>query len=817
MEQTHNHQPTRRLLGALVTALVVPAVIDGLGQKAMAADGDDITLEQITAHPDWLGRAPEDAWWQEDGRHVIYQRKREGAEIRDYYRLDTESGESVQIPADESGRLVTSDRALDRTHRRIAYARHGNVFVKNLDSGETRQLTRDAGGVSDVRFLADDFRVVWQSGEQYFAYDLESGLVETLADIRLEEDPLADDEDFDFLRMQQERYFEILNREQDREETVQRHDRETARTDETRQGRIHYLGSDIRTPVRSIAPSGDQMLLAVEPADPEEGRSGTMPSYVTESGYVETEDVRTRVGRNPPVGQRFWLLDLESGERIELDLSSLPGINDDPLAELRPRAIDWHVEHGANREDVEEALEAPEERDVRLAGLEWDPHNNRAAVMLRAVDNKDRWIVVVDAESGEMQTWHRLTDPAWINWDFNEFGWLRDGSALWYLSEESGYSHLYVADAPGEGRALTTGEFTVGQVSLGRDNDWFHFRANAVHPGIHEIFRVPVDGGDMQQLTRLGGQNDYEVSPDGERLIVRHSEATMPPELYAVDVGDPASAQRMTHTVSDTFRNMDWVEPRYVEVPSSHVEEPIHSRLYLPPDYDASKDYPAVFFVHGAGYLQNAHQGWSGYFREFMFHSMLAHEGYVVMDMDYRASAGYGRDWRTAIYRRMGHPELEDLLDGVDWAVENHNVDRDRIGIYGGSYGGFMTFMALFREPGVFAAGAALRPVSDWAAYNHPYTSNILNTPQVDPMAFERSSPIEFAAGLEDPLLITSGMQDDNVFYQDVVRLTQRLIELGKTDFENAMYPLEPHGFEHPESWLDKLRRIHALFTEHVK
>jgi dipeptidyl aminopeptidase/acylaminoacyl peptidase len=199
-----------------------------------------------------------------------------------------------------------------------------------------------------------------------------------------------------------------------------------------------------------------------------------------------------------------------------------------------------------------------------------------------------------------------------------------------------------------------------------------------------------------------------------------------------------------------------------------------------------------------------------------MFHTLLVNRGYVVLDMDYRASAGYGRDWRTAIYRRMGEPELLDLLDGVDWLVANRNVDANRIGIYGGSYGGFMTLMALFKAPEVFAAGAALRPVTDWRYYSHTYTSSILNTPAVDPEAYRLSSPIEFADGLDRPLLIAHGMLDDNVLYQDSVRLAQRLIELGKTDWEMASYPVEPHGFKEPASWLDEYRRVLELFEREV-
>jgi dipeptidyl aminopeptidase/acylaminoacyl peptidase len=200
-----------------------------------------------------------------------------------------------------------------------------------------------------------------------------------------------------------------------------------------------------------------------------------------------------------------------------------------------------------------------------------------------------------------------------------------------------------------------------------------------------------------------------------------------------------------------------------------------------------------------------------------MFNNLLVQQGYVVLDMDYRASEGYGRDWRNAIYQRMGTPELEDYLDGVDWMVANAQGDRANVGIYGGSYGGFMTFMGLFKAPEVFKSGAALRPVSDWTSYNHEYTANILNTPDVDPDAYKRSSPIEFAEGLRGNLLIAHGMIDDNVFFQDSVRLAQRLIELKKDKWEIAPYPVERHGFVQPESWYDEYRRIDELFQRTLK
>ena len=179
-----------------------------------------------------------------------------------------------------------------------------------------------------------------------------------------------------------------------------------------------------------------------------------------------------------------------------------------------------------------------------------------------------------------------------------------------------------------------------------------------------------------------------------------------------------------------------------------------------------------------------------------MFHNLLVAQG-VVLDLDYRASEGYGRDWRTAIYRWMGKPELEDYLDGIDWAVANRQVDRDRVGIYGGSYGGFMTFVAV-QAPGTFKAGAALRPVSDWSQYNHEYTSNILNTPG-STRGLRALLADRVPQGLQDHLLTSPiGMIDDNVFFKDSVMLAQKLIDAAQGQWGTRAIPgcwMASHGF----------------------
>lgn len=269
--------------------------------------------------------------------------------------------------------------------------------------------------------------------------------------------------------------------------------------------------------------------------------------------------------------------------------------------------------------------------------------------------------------------------------------------------------------------------------------------------------------------------------------------------------------KQLTSSTRTEFKRYNWHEPEIVTFKAEDGAN-VHARLYKPENPNGA----AVIFVHGAGYLQNVHYWWSGYFREYMFNNMLMAQGYTVLDIDYRASAGYGRDWRTGIYRHMGGKDLSDHIDGAKYLVDSHNIDAKRIGMYGGSYGGFITLFAMFKHPDVIASGAALRSVTDWAHYNHGYTSNILNTPVEDPKAYKRSSPIYFAEGLQGNLLIAHGMVDTNVHFQDVVRLSQRLIELGKDNWEMAVYPVENHGFTTPSGWTDEYKRIFKLFENTI-
>ena len=801
----------RLLLAGLAAFTALPALA--------ATPAATLDLETIMANPDWIGQAVESPYWSADGQAIYYQLKRDGSQVRDLYRVDLASGRSEKL---DPAAVAKADgpSVYDRTHRYAAFVRHGDVFLRTLADGRTVQVTQTVEDESAPQFSADSRALQYRSGDDWYSYDLARGVSAPVAVLKFADDP--EQARTGALEAEQLKLFSTLRQLKADKDAEQANARALAAADPGRAPQPFWLGDKIVAMDTELSPDGRWLLVVTRPKSYEAGRHPKVTHYVSDSGYAEDEDARVYVGRNEPAPQSLLLLDLRAHRQYPLSTDGLPGVKDDPLAAIRAQTVAALEQDG--KDDQAKALKAPDLRAVRIissaedgggGGIAWSADGSNLAIQLRAIDNKDRWIASVDFARHALVNQHRLHDEAWINWNFNDFGWLKDGRTLWYLSEETGYSQLYVKTLGGKPEALTSGRFEVSHPQLSEDGRWFYLRTNKVAPYSYDVYRVPSAGGELTRITHYQGMDGFELSPDGSRLAVLHSSPYVLDQL-AVQSAAGGAPGDLTRTMKTAFTARDWIAPKIVKVPSSHGAGSIYAKYYGPADENATTR-PAVIFVHGAGYTQDVTLGWSYYFREQMFHNLLVHKGYVVLDMDYRASEGYGRDWRDAIYRQMGHPELQDLLDGKAWLVKNHHVDPRRVGIYGGSYGGFMTEMALLRAPGQFAAGAALRPVSDWRLYNHEYTSDILNSPELDPHAYDISSPISYADQLADPLLIEHGLIDDNVMAADSIRLYQRFIELHKKDFWMSLYPMERHGFMHPDSWHDEYRRIDELFDTYVK
>ena len=783
-----------------------------------AQPGSALTLEKVMADPDWIGAAVLDPYWSADGRAVYYSLKRQGSPLKDLHRIDVATAADALL---EPAARANADMppVYDRSGARAAFVRNDDIFVRVVASGKLQQITRSPQKKESPQFSSDGKLLSFRIGNDWFVHDFASGITAPAAVLKAEKDPDAAP-DADDLRDMQLRTFSTLKRLHDEAQAGKRESENLRRADVTQAAAPFYLGEDVAVRATFLSPDARWLLIVTQPKAAAKGREGQLTRYVTESGYEESEKERVRVGRNPAAPQALLLLNLADHSAHPLSLEKLPGINDDPLRPIREenaKAHPWVKVQIEGQPKPRGVAVISDDYDAHSGTVAWSPDSQALAIEMFAIDNKDRWIVSVDLQHYELVPQDRVSDVAWVNSDasFAEVGWV-DSRTLWYQSEESGYGHLYTKPLDGRPRALTQGRFEVSSPVLSADGRWFYVLSNAAAPYAYDVYRVASGGGEMHRLTHLQGVERFSLLENGRQLLLTHSSAYTPPQIAVAEVGTD-HVRELTDTRSAEFKSVAWMQPEIVQIPSTHFDGVIYAKLYRAAAAGAGARRPAVLFVHGAGYLQDVTLRYSYYFREQMFNNLLAQNGYAVLDLDYRASQGYGRAWRTAIYRQMGTPELEDMLDGKRWLVEHAGVDAGRVGVYGGSYGGFMTLMALFRAPGEFAAGAALRPVTDWMQYDDGYTSAILNDPQTDPIAYERSSPIEFAAGLRDPLLICHGVIDDNVLFEDSMRLYQRLIELHKDDFSISPYPLDRHGFSNADSWLDEYKRIYKLFEGHLK
>ncbi|MES2265207.1 MAG: prolyl oligopeptidase family serine peptidase [Bacteroidota bacterium] len=773
---------------------------------AIAQTLGPLTVEKIMRDPKWMGVSPSNIRWSDDSKKIYFNWNPDKAERDELFSITPNNTKPQKVTATERRDMVPENGKWNKARTLKTYEEDGDIYLWQAGSGNTVQLTRTAGRESNPTFTGDESSVVYTYDNNLYQIKLSKGELTQLTNFVKtatgEKKPAKDTEQARWLKKQQLELFDIVKvNEKDRKlDSAERAQDKPVKLKEIAFGEKRLNGVQLSPDGRYVT---YRLIQAAEGA-----RAGIVPNYVTSSGYTEDIPNRTKVGAPQSTSESF-IFDTQRDSVYAMVTKDIPGIKDIPA---------FYSDYPAA---LEKLKKANADRKVDITAPYWSPDGKYAVVNVESQDNKDRWLMKLDASTGKLTLLDRQHDDAWIGGP-GTGGFFADGSLGWadnthfyFQSEASGYSHLYMADVvSGNKKQLSSGKWEVQTLRISNDKKTFYFTANIEHPGITHFYRIPVSGGAPVKITSMKGGNEIDLSPDEKWLAIRYSYSNKPWELYVQPNKPGAKAVQVTNSVTPEFKSYPWREPEVISFKNRYGKD-IYARLYQPKNPDPAK--PAVVFVHGAGYLQNVHYWWSSYLREYMFNNMLVDNGYTVLDIDYTASSGYGRDIRTGIYRHMGGADLTDQVDGVKLLVEKYGVNPKHVGLYGGSYGGFITLMAMFTQQDVFASGAALRSVTDWAHYNHGYTSNILNEPFNDEKAYRQSSPIYFADGLKGRLLMLHGMVDQNVNFQDIVRLSQRLIELHKENWELAPYPVEDHGFVQPSSWTDEYKRIYKLFEETLK
>lgn len=845
-------------------ALLSPQLILSQNKQAQpsAAKKFDLTVDSIMRGPRLVGYPPSGVYWSQDSQRVYFRWKTpEEPRLKEMslYVVNRDGTGLRRLSDDEARQAPPAGGELSKDKTMTVFTEDGDIVLFDHARNQRRQVTRTTDAETNAHFTFDQKRIYFTRQNNLYVMALDGGSLEQLTDIRSAgigagtptagaglggrggggqqgqtgpprqtgtgEDQQRGTDSQEYLKKEERALLDSV-----RERAEQREEQEKKRKEREKRKPFN-LTTGQNVVALTLSPDGKYVIATLSQAATG-AKTIIVPNYVTESAYTEDINTSTKVG-DTQARTRLSVVSVETGEVKNVDhgqrevappIRTRTELNNTEQAqrergepEARTEAQQQSGQQG--RRPVSEGAQT-RDRDVQLSQLQWSEDGKNAALMARSADNKDRWVLLLDPATGKTKALAKTHDDAWVGGPGAfTLGWLPDNERVYFQSERDGFAHLYaVSIKEGEPVQLTSGQFEVSGVRVSNEKTKFYFTSSEGSFFERHLYSMPLAGGVRTRLTSMRGNNQADVSPDETMLADVRSYSNKPTELYLLpnkpaEPGATTEARPVTTSPIPEFSNRDWVDPPIVSF-KARDGATVHGRMYKPANWKGGG--PAVLFVHGAGYLQNVHRWWSSYYREYMFHHLLMERGFVVLDIDYRGSAGYGRDWRTGIYRHMGGKDLSDHVDAVDYLAREHGVDRKRMGIYGGSYGGFITLMGMFTEPDVFAAGAALRPVTDWAHYNNSYTSNILNLPQNDPEAYKKSSPIYFAGGLKGALLICHGMVDTNVNFQDTVRLVERLIELRKENWQVAPYPAEDHGFDREASWVDEYKRILKLFTDNL-
>lgn len=452
----------------------------------------------------------------------------------------------------------------------------------------------------------------------------------------------------------------------------------------------------------------------------------------------------------------------------------------------------------ADEPDAIRWLDLGLEGERYIARVTWTPDGDRLAVL--TLDRLQRQLDLRRLDpAGEAPAEPLIAerDEQWLNLlDAPRF--FSDGRRMLWRSERDGHAHLYLYDLESpdaEPRQLTHGPWEVSEVvDLDEEASVVRFLANREGPATYQLYEVPLDGSEpARRLSSERGYHDVVFAPDHGRYVDTHSSLDRPPraELWTTDGQQLATlAEEDLHQLSD----LDQVEVELFEVPGPE-EITYQARLFRPAEPEPGRRYPALVWVYNGPGAQIVRDQWRTKYVPWM--RLLARRGVYVFSMDGRGTSGRGRDWEKAIYGHLTEVELADQLRGVEYLQGRDDVDGDRLGVFGWSYGGTMVLAALLRHPGTFRAGVSVAPVTDWRYYDTIYTERYMMTPEQNPDGYQRTALWPLAEQLVDPLLLIHGLSDDNVHFRNSERMIEALVEEGRR-FEVMVYPGQAHGISRP-------------------
>lgn len=454
------------------------------------------------------------------------------------------------------------------------------------------------------------------------------------------------------------------------------------------------------------------------------------------------------------------------------------------------------------------------ERDIYLARVDWLPTHDAIAFQRESRDQKHLDLMLADLRTGKKRLLLSEASRTWLNLH-EDLHFLKREAAFVWASERSGWKQLYLYGLDGQlRRRLTDGDWPIDRLgAVDESTGQLWFTSNKDDAAGRQLYRVSLDGHDAaqpQRVTQGEGLHDIVLPKGADQTGVQlyvdtYADPRTPPQTAVHAIEGERLASIEANTLDDThpyarYRDQH-VVPEFGRVPADDGT-PLPYSLLKPPGFDARKRYPVLLIVYGGPTAQKVVRGWPELYDEYM-----AQQGYLVLRVDNRGAERYGRAFSDVIAGRLGDVEVRDQLAALRWLAQQPYVDAKRIGVFGWSYGGYMTLMLLAKGSDLISAGAAVAPVTDWRIYDTHYTERYLGKPQDNPDGYRDSAVFGVLAGLKSPLLLVHGMADDNVLFSNSTQLMAALQNQG-TPFSLMTYPGGKHGLSTPAM---KRHAYHAI------
>jgi dipeptidyl-peptidase-4 len=433
-------------------------------------------------------------------------------------------------------------------------------------------------------------------------------------------------------------------------------------------------------------------------------------------------------------------------------------------------------------------MDLGEPRDNLLARLAWLPDSRAVAIeKFNRIQNRLD-LLIADTITGSARTVVHEQDPYWINVN-NDLQFLKDGKCFLWGSEQDGFHHLYLYSVEGKRlQQLTAGDWQVDSVAgVDEAAREIYFTSTEQSPIERQLYAVELDGKHRRRISTEAGMHAISLSPDCRYYLDTASSLSSPPRrtVHRVDGAEIAVFGEPDRTESDEYD----ILPTEIHKLKAADGALLYARLIKPAGFAPGNKYPVIVVVYGGPGVQTVHDAWPA----LGWDQVLAHRGFAVWQLDGRGSIGRGHRWESVIFRNMGEHELEDQKLGVQYLASLGFVDTSRMGVFGWSYGGYMTLYTLTHAPGLFRAGIAGAPVTHWRNYDTIYTERYMGLPAENAAAYERASALTNAADLSGRLLLVHNLEDDNVHFQNTVQMINALERAGKT-FEMMLYSQKSHG-----------------------